>query len=350
VTSHKLTHAMLFAALIGALLVAGCVPSTSQARRAACPDPRPISVPDGELTDIAASTGAAAGPVRIEAPERGVPSLFYAANPRGEFQIFRIPIGENLQPDSVSAPKEVVPQQLTYSDRGQGNSNVTPAASRSGFVAFASNRTGNYEIYLMRADGSGQTRLTNTPGHEVGPAISADGRIVAFTSDCYGNEDVFIASTNGKTLQRVTSSPQAESAPDISPDGSLLAYKSEVDGSPRIYVADIDGTNSRRLTANRFPESSPAFSPDGKWVAYQALIKGKWQIRVVSINGDSDHSVVASGANDTRPRWSPDGRFIYFVSDRDGHDAVYVASSDGSTVARVVGDSYEARSPAIGYA
>ena len=50
-------------------------------------------------------------------------------------------------------------------------------------IAFTSHRDGNYEIYVMNADGSDQTRLTTSPANDVDPAFSPDGTKVAFESD-----------------------------------------------------------------------------------------------------------------------------------------------------------------------
>src|SRR4051794_31399001 len=58
---------------------------------------------------------------------------------------------------------------------------AAPAAT--GTVVFASARDGNYEIYSMRADGSHQTRLTETAGPDEDPAISPDGSAIAYLHD-----------------------------------------------------------------------------------------------------------------------------------------------------------------------
>jgi Periplasmic component of the Tol biopolymer transport system len=59
-------------------------------------------------------------------------------------------------------------------------------------TAFASNRDGNYEIYVMNPDGSGQTRLTNNSANDSQPSFSRDGSKIAFASDREGNVKIFV--------------------------------------------------------------------------------------------------------------------------------------------------------------
>src|SRR6266542_3810724 len=67
----------------------------------------------------------------------------------------------------------------------------------NGKIAFASNRDGNWEIYAMNADGSGQTDLTNNLANDTQPAWSADGQKLDFTSDRDGNEEIYVMNTDG---------------------------------------------------------------------------------------------------------------------------------------------------------
>ncbi len=332
--------------VIAASIAGSCTNTTSQARKALCPDPAPIGTPDGEITEVARTTagpGSPGIPESRSAQAEAAPYLYYSSNESGEFQIYRVKSGR-LEEGAIEPP-ELGTQRLTDSRNEQGSSNVTPFASSNGYVVFSSNRTGNYEVYIMRFDGTGQTRLTNTPGNEVGPVISPDGRAIAFTSDCYGHEDVFVISADGRSITRITASEGSDTAPDFSPDGSTIAYRSDAGGVEAIYLADADGQNPKRLTRNDFPESAPAFSPDGKSIAFQAKKGRYWQIHLVALDGSGERILSDGSGNDSRPRWSHDGSKIYFVSDRDGHDAVYAMTADGGNVTRVVGNGYEARSP-----
>jgi len=75
---------------------------------------------------------------------------------------------------------------------GQGN-------IRPGTIAFVSARDGNNEIYLMDADGSNPTRLTNDGAADIDPDISPDGRYVIYTSNRGGNNDIYLQGLDGTT-------------------------------------------------------------------------------------------------------------------------------------------------------
>ena len=59
-------------------------------------------------------------------------------------------------------------------------------------IAFTSNRDGNEEIYVMNADGSGVTRLTNNSANDGGADWSPDGTRVVFASDRDGNYEIYV--------------------------------------------------------------------------------------------------------------------------------------------------------------
>ncbi len=76
---------------------------------------------------------------------------------------------------------------------------------RVGKLAFVSNRDGNNEVYLMNADGSGLTQLTNSPAIDAQPAWSPDGKKIAFVSDRDGKNDIYVINTDGSDQARLTS-------------------------------------------------------------------------------------------------------------------------------------------------
>jgi len=87
----------------------------------------------------------------------------------------------------------------------------------NGQIAFDSDRDGNYEIYVMNADGTGQTRLTNNPALDGAPAWSPDGSKIAFVSDRDGNLEIYVMPAAGGAATRLTNNTAGDDLPDWQP-------------------------------------------------------------------------------------------------------------------------------------
>jgi hypothetical protein len=135
------------------------------------------------------------------------------------------------------------------------------ARSQAGCIAFASNRDGNWEIYVMNADGSGVTRLTNNPADDRVPSWSPDGRRIAFDSKRDGNYEIYVMNADGSGQTNLTNNPADDYMPSWSPDGRRIAFDSKRDGNYEIYVMNADGSGVTRLTNNPAFDCCPAWSP-----------------------------------------------------------------------------------------
>ena len=87
--------------------------------------------------------------------------------------------------------------------------NAWPVYSPDGRkIAFGSSRSGDFEIYVMNADGSDVVRLTQSSGLDVRPAWSPDGKRIAFTSNRDGNYDIYIVNADGSDPTNATFPPR----------------------------------------------------------------------------------------------------------------------------------------------
>src|SRR5205823_393006 len=130
--------------------------------------------------------------------------------------------------------------------------NLYPSFSRDGSkIAFDSynNLYGHYAIYVMNADGSNQTRLTNLAEDYYLPSFSADGSKIAVYSwlgwDGYpggGYPQIYVMNANGSNQTRLTNMTK-DYSPSFSADGSKIAFYSIRDGNGESYVMDAGGCN-----------------------------------------------------------------------------------------------------------
>jgi TolB protein len=205
-----------------------------------------------------------------------------------------------------------------------------------GKIAFVSDRDGNKEIYVMNANGSGQTRVTNNPADDLGPATSPNGAKIAFTSTRNGNDEIYVMNADGSGLVRLTNNSGDDRDPAWSPDGTKITFDSDRNGTTEIYVMNADGSGQTRLTNNADGAFTPAWSPDGTKIAFATFGTGNAVIFVMKANGSGQTQVTSAGLGccfgDEDPNWSPDGKKIVFDSNRDsalGDREIYVVNAGG---------------------
>jgi serine/threonine protein kinase len=191
----------------------------------------------------------------------------------------------------------------------------------SGQIAFASNRTGFMQVWLMNADGTQQRPITNMPDGACQPSWSPDGQKLAFISPCAGRRDqyenakIYILDLNSSSDPLplpLPASPASDYDPAWSPDGNRIAFTSTRAGNPDIYVYNFLDGSLKQLTSERYVEKQPAWSPSGTQIAYvRELVYG--QVWVMADSGQFQNRFSLSGeVNDLWPQWVPDGTIILF--------------------------------------
>jgi TolB protein len=230
-------------------------------------------------------------------------------------------------------------------------------------IVFQSDRegdpnTGSSYVYVMNADGSGQSLLT--PGPAYSPDWSPDGDRVAFIGppDHWGGPIMVLAVDDGETRALTTLDPFATvdlgaASPTWSPDGTRLAFgRGELLGwgtHTSIWVMNADGTDETRLTEPRlWGGVSPVWSPDGSRLAFTdfegPLETGTGRIKVMNADGTATVTVLqVQGAalwavND----WSPDGEYLLFGrSAGKGSDLYLLRLADRTTLRLTVDGRYD---------
>ncbi len=233
------------------------------------------------------------------------------------------------------------------------NATPSPLTAADGRIVFTSHRDGNPEIYVMNADGSGATRLTDHPALDGWPAWSPDGQRIAFVSTRDGNRELYIMDADGSHLTRLTDNRYRDEEPAWSPDGQRIVFWSdhELYGGTesrfaQIYALNPDGRDPVRLSSRPGDHAHPTWSPDGRRIAF-ALGH-----TLFVMNADGSHVKVllphrsTQRMRDEAPAWSPDGRRIAFTSDRDGNEELYLINADGSGLTRLTDHPAADREPA----
>ena len=223
-------------------------------------------------------------------------------------------------------------------------------------LVFQSDRDGDWQLYRMNVDGTGQRALTSTPavatgGGSLHPVWSPDGERIAFVSDrdaadCThpdGCTDVYMMDADGSNVVRITDRDAPTLHPSWSPDSQQLAFLSPVDGVHQVFVAGYDGLFEEALTSLTIqcaegPDSMrPSWGPTGR-IAYVGC-GGNEAPRIFTMNGDGTNSVQLTfegGEGDGNPSWSDDGEQIVFQRrfETEGVGLHSVPSAGGGVVRR----------------
>ena len=110
-------------------------------------------------------------------------------------------------------------------------------------------------------------RLTSEDATDIEPKWAPDSRTLAFASDRSGNGDIWVFRLDDATFTRLTVSPGFDHYPTWSPDGKHIAFHSNRSGDFDIWVIPADGGDARQLTSGPGNDMRPAWSPDGTALA-----------------------------------------------------------------------------------
>ena len=268
--------------------------------------------------------------------------------PPGEYSVQLGGVAGNC---SLTGPN---PRAVTVPSGGSAAVAFDVACAAATPIAFVSGATGNDEIYTIKSNGSGVTRLTSNGTRDAEPAWSPDGSRIAFRAERDGNAEIYVMNADGSSPVRLTSTVAADFAPAWSPDGAKIAFVSRRDGNAEIYVMNADGTNPVRLTNDPGYDADPAWSPDGSKLAFMrgACDQNGCQGRIETMNADGSGVVaLTAGAADLQPAWSPDGTKIVFARllscyySACDHDLI-VMGANGSAAATLVSGGDDQSDPA----
>ncbi len=276
----------------------------------------------------------------------------------------------------------------------------TPEVKTEGELAFMSDRTGNWDIFLLDKDeklvnltaastaheffanftfGGDVLNLYSTDSGEINPAtVNADGTdfksmnfvVASMTAVQRGlidwdptwapggeqmvwlkmtgfppSVDMWLSKSDGSDSRKLTDDGATEMMPAWSPDGQKIAYVTDKDGQQNVYVMDVASGDVTRLSDHEVGDINPVWSTDGSQILFVAeqdipLKTGTVQYYIVNADGSDMRPFVAGDTFIGGLRYSPYGGQVAYMSNEDGSWQIDVMDADGSNVRRITeGDS-----------
>jgi Tol biopolymer transport system component len=297
----------------------------------------------------AARTGAMPSLARPDAAHAAAPATTTAmANGRIAFSQWDLLPGGNLSGHSnvyTINPDGTGRRQLTHVSAAQaaGAPDWSPGGEK---IVYESNQTGDYRIWVMNADGSGQTQLADDPGFaDLEPAWSPDGAHILFTrcDDHLGfllTCDLAVMNAAGRGMRQLAGGHWTYVRGQYSPDGRHIVVAADRGGFlSALWMMRADGTGLHRITRPSLEAFWPGWSPDGRRIVFtDNCCQGGSNIWTVRPDGTGLRELTHFGPMPLQggfASYSPDGRRI--VLQYDGKCPVrgicqyfYVMNADGS--------------------
>ncbi|MGZ4708739.1 MAG: TolB family protein [Acidimicrobiales bacterium] len=243
---------------------------------------------------------------------------------------------------------------------------MSPATSGSDQLLFDSNRTGNFEIFLMGTDGRGVRQLTDDPAYDSWwPVGSPDGtRILFYRNEAgskhpdYTSNSLWVMDADGGDVHQVLAADAngwgLQGHAEWSPDGTRLVMFGGPATSPQLQVTAADGTG---VTTHRDASVAGASVLDPEWgrpgLTYvscptRVCKDTAFEIYRSDPDGGDPRRLTDDDVTDNDPSWSPDGTRIAWLRKTGTRDeplapgapiwAIYLMGADGSDQRAVIDD------------
>ena len=209
------------------------------------------------------------------------------------------------------------------------------------------------DIFSANRDGSNLKQLTNAPGYDAEASYSPDGKRIVFCSlrNAYPKSqlsakdlkqleidpayfgEIYIMNADGSDQTQLTDSPGYDGGPFFTPDGQHIVWRHFTpDGSEAdIYTMRIDGSNVRRLTDFDSMSWAPYFHPSGAYVIFASNKLGFSNFELYLVDGRGRHEpvrVTTTDGFDGLPVFSPDGSRLCWTSNRNSQEVSQLYLAD----------------------
>jgi Tol biopolymer transport system component/DNA-binding winged helix-turn-helix (wHTH) protein len=199
-------------------------------------------------------------------------------------------------------------QRLQFGQEG------TEPSIRGRRLAYA-RQVSNLNIWRKQLDSKHSSlpadRFLSSTAIESGPQYSPDGSSIVFESTRSGSYEIWMCRSDGTNLVQLTHFNNVTGTPRWSPDGQQIAFDSRAPGNADIFIMDSQGGSIRKLTNEASADVVPSWSRDGRWIYFASARSGHWEVWEMPSKGGPAVQVTRHGGYGAFE--SPDGKFLYYT-------------------------------------
>ena len=203
------------------------------------------------------------------------------------------------------------------------------------------------DIYRVDAAGGVAVPLTIHEAHDMMPVWSHDGKSIAFASDRYGNFDVFVMPVSGGEPKRLTYASNADYPYDFSVDDKTVIFGSARQApassvrfySPRLFqnLYSVGVNGGRAVLISAAGMENAHYNSKGTQIVFQdrkgyedpwrkhhvsAVTRDVW---VMDVKAGTYRKLSGDNTEDREPVFSNDDQFVYYLSEKNGNQNLYKA-------------------------
>jgi Tol biopolymer transport system component len=217
---------------------------------------------------------------------------------------------------------------------GEGEGVQRPSVARRGRRLTYEQRSADANIWAIRQGRFERAPLIRSTRWDSNPQFAPDGARIAFASDRSGSPEVWVVNAEGlDPIQLTDFGGPAVATPRWAPDGRQLAFGARVDGNADIYVIDANGGVPVRLTEHEASDVAPSWSQDSTTVYFSSNRSGTWEVWRMPSSGGTPTRVTYHGGYNAFE--SPDGRILYYA--KKGESGLWRRGADDEEETLVLG-------------
>jgi len=230
-------------------------------------------------------------------------------------------------------------RHVIYSSTHEAGQECPPPPDRSQSKVYVWPVYPDYDIYLATDQGRILKKLTTAPGYDAEATVCwKTGRIV-YTSLASGDLDLWVMNADGSGKRRITRRLGYDGGAVFSRDGSKLVWRAHYPSDPaalaqykqllarnpvppskvEIFLADGEGRNARQLTSFGCASFAPTFTPDGNKIVFASNLHAcdtrNFELYMMNLDGSDLERLTDFGGFVSFPEFSPDGNYLVFASD-----------------------------------